>query len=236
MDLIIIIIEGFLIGLTLGSSCLISCLPVLMSYIASEQRGAKNGLFTSLLFSIGRLIIYIIFAILLGLLGVFFQGYINNFWFKLIFSIVLNSILIIYGFSISFGWELFPRFSKKACKIFTFKYKSPILLGILVGLSPCAPLFYVFAQAISLGAVNIILSIFYFSSFWIATTIWVIASGFSIGTISGFYTRVNEKEIENQKERQQKLDEKIERIRRIVGIALVIIAVYNIYMLFIGII
>lgn len=211
MDTATILLEGLILGLTVGTSCLITCLPILLAHITADHPGFKNGFLSSLSFSLGRLVAYLLYAILLGLTGYLLEAFLDSSsTIFIIFSLIMIAFLLLYGLSLVIGGTYFPWFSSKICA-FTHKNHSSLVLGILVSLFPCGPLFYVFGQAILLGANNLFLSLIFFLVFWLGTTLYISIAGVSIGGGAAFIRR----------------REKVERIRFISGLILIILGMFH---------
>ena len=77
-DVGMILLEGLILGLTLGTSCLVTCLPILLAHIVADHPGIKNGFLSSFSFSIGRLIAYSIYATIFGLTGYLLEDFIES--------------------------------------------------------------------------------------------------------------------------------------------------------------
>ena len=206
-----ILLEGLILGLTVGTSCLITCLPVLLAHISADHPGAKKGFFSSVSFSLGRLVAYIIYASIFGMTGYLLEEFLGSSTnLFIIFSLIMVSFLILYGLSLAVGEDYFPSLSKKVCT-FTTKYHSSIVLGLLIGLFPCGPLFYVFGQSIVLGAENFFLSLIFFLIFWCGTNLYLYIAGISIGGGAEYIRQ----------------PENVERIRRIAGFILIILGLFH---------
>lgn len=130
-----VFLELFIAGLTLGfGPCFLFCAPILFPYILAEGTTAKEGFRSTVVFLLGRLIAYGI----LGFVAVYLLNTLNiqNVYFKKItgFFIILIGIAYIFG-----------RAEHKICgflnKFLIGKLRfNMLILGLLVGLSPCAPL------------------------------------------------------------------------------------------------
>jgi sulfite exporter TauE/SafE len=108
----------FVTGLTLGvSQCLLSCTPMLVLYVAGTTDNWREGLKATLVFSLARLLAYVLLGTLAGFVGVHLVAYFREqaviTWIQLAaaaFVILKNNIL------------------------------SMALLGFLIGIVPyCAP-------------------------------------------------------------------------------------------------
>ncbi|MBM3255066.1 MAG: sulfite exporter TauE/SafE family protein [Candidatus Omnitrophica bacterium] len=135
-------ISFFVLGLLFGSGpCLVSCGPMLISYAAGRKKNLSAGLLFYSLFSLGRLFVY------LGLsLGIFFLGrfsvenMISGVLLRYIF-IIGGIFLILVGALLAIGKDL----KSKSCQYLYGNFierdrKSSLVLGLITGLLPCAPL------------------------------------------------------------------------------------------------
>ena len=210
-----ILLEGLILGLTVGTSCLITCLPVLVAHITADHPGVKNGFVSSVSFSLGRLLAYSAYAIIFGLTGALIEEFVESATnLFLIFSLIMVAFLLLYGLSLAIGEDYFPSLSRKVCS-FTQKKQSSLVLGLLIGLFPCAPIFYIFGQAVILGAESLLLSFIFFLIFWGGTNLYIFIAGISIGGSADYFRR----------------HEKVERIKRISGFILVFIGVFHLLQL-----
>jgi sulfite exporter TauE/SafE len=127
------------LGFGLGP-CLASCGPILISYIAGTKKNIPASLATYVLFSLARVVAYLILGILVFSLGKF----ITQTWLvglsRHIF-IIGGAFIILLGILTAFG----RRFDFKTCRFFEKNllkeyHKSAFLLGLIIGFLPCAPL------------------------------------------------------------------------------------------------
>jgi len=130
-----VFIELFLAGITLGlGPCFLFCAPIVSTFIFAKGFDHKEGLKFTLVFSIGRIIAYSI----LGLVAVAFFNTlgIQKNLFKHIAGVVILLILPIYdlGKDKNPFCNFLHRYINKKTGINTF------FIGLLIGLSPCAPL------------------------------------------------------------------------------------------------
>lgn len=188
------LISGFILGLSLSLYCSSTCAPIMVPLVATSHRGTKNGLFAGFSICFGRLLAYLIYAIIIGLMG---QLYITDVQKSFFINPFLGSLFVAYGFFLSFGRRLWPKKVHSACSQFGFG-KSSMAIGVLTGLSPCLPLIVALIYSFTLG---LALGIFFIIHFWLGSSILLILIIGTTGYISDF--------IRDQ--------EKIERIRRICG-------------------
>ncbi|HOK56256.1 MAG TPA: hypothetical protein PKV21_04380 [bacterium] len=117
-------LSGFLVGI---SFCGFHCCFLLFPVVIKESDNWKGGIKIASLFSISKIFIYGF----IGGLASYFGNYIQSIIQKEVFSYISGLILILIGILF-----LFP--SKKYVKV--FKTSTPIFLGIIEGITPCAPL------------------------------------------------------------------------------------------------
>ena len=133
----------FLTGLFLGfGPCLLSCGPLLISYIAATKENAGGGLKTYIIFSITRIFVYLLLGVLAGILGEWVLHRLYESQALKILFIIFGFFLIVVGFFL-----MIERFSLgQKCHLFIQQHllgkdtKNIILFGLLVSLAPCMPL------------------------------------------------------------------------------------------------
>lgn len=160
-------IINFILGLTTGVTCVTFCGLILVPHITLKFY--LSAVKVSLYFSISRLFLYLVLAMLafyLGKLIIQSQLYIN------IARTFMSIVIILYGSWIKFNW---PKFHFQI-KI-KHKYGSTFLLGLVAGVVTICPTLWV---AIVYAALmkTLLLSIVVILSFWSGTTIWIIFIGF----------------------------------------------------------
>jgi hypothetical protein len=136
----------FILGFSFGSGpCLTSCGPLLLSYIVGTQKRVAAGLFAYSLFSLVRIVVYLLLAILVFLLGRWaiegLIGGVSRYLFILggTFMVLLGTLVI-----------LSRRRDTKWCSFLKNRFlehdkKSIVLLGLLTAIFPCAPLMAMFS-------------------------------------------------------------------------------------------
>lgn len=193
---------GLVMGFGASLSCMASCIPVIVPFTAaSENPGITAGLSSGLLFSAGRLLSYI------GLIATFacIKAVIpTNGLLLLIASLLSGIILIFNGLQLTGSIKWYSSIGSIFCKQIS-ETRSPIYLGILTGLKPCGPLIAAIAFALTLNSI-IKISLFMFF-FWLASSILVLTLMIAGGQIA----------------KMVKSKIGINRLRRIVGVAMVLI-------------
>ena len=117
--------------------CLSFCAPIVLPLIAGTQSGWQKGLWSILAFSFSRVFAYIVLAVISY--GI---GHSIDISTNISLHIVIGSIIIILGVLMilnrSPDFKICNRFIRNP---FDNSLKAPIILGLLIGVSPCVPLF-----------------------------------------------------------------------------------------------
>ena len=121
--------------------CLATCGPILISYITATKKGPLSALWCWFIFSISRLFICVVLGALTGIIGsTLYQSY---YWEKQGFIIwFIGGIFIcLLGFLTMIGKNPPSKICQKLQHTFIKRdTKSVVVLGVIVGLFPCAPL------------------------------------------------------------------------------------------------
>ena len=122
-------LQGFFLGF---GPCLLTCAPIILPY-AGTKRTWQEGLFATLSFSLGRIIIYVILGGLFGYFGAFILKFYYSSGVYYYIQALLAVILILIGAAVLLGKETSFRF----CGV---EEGNMFVVGILVAISPCLPL------------------------------------------------------------------------------------------------
>ena len=126
-------IELFTTGFLLGfGPCLLYCAPVLLPYIVGTSDNWRQGLRTTLTFSIARLLAYGLLGTAAGLSGQFIGRFVQS---ASLIETLGGIIVAAMGVLMVLGKEAGPRL----CTLLRSE-GNPAILGFLTGLSPCPPL------------------------------------------------------------------------------------------------
>ncbi len=172
------VLEGFLLGLANGVSCLTACAPVLLPFVVGEGRSVRQSILPVASFLCGRLAGYLIFAVLAWETGKCIRGAPREGLAFGTIYLVLALVLAAYGF-------IAPR---DACAASGFRGRFaamtqrrpailPAVTGLLTGLSLCPP--FVAALAGATSQVSLLSSLVFFGSFFLATSLYVIPFPFA---------------------------------------------------------
>ena len=198
-------------GILLGNSgCFAFCLPIIAPLIAGTQKGWLNGLKSVLIFSLARVLAYIVLAIISVRIGqIVVRNYYESGWGQYIYLIV-GIVIVVFGVFIALSRD--SNFTHRFCihkNIFQNKLHSIAIIGLLIGFSPCIPLFGVLSY-IALESKTIPNGIFYAMCFGAGT---IISPLIPIGVLaSGLPDLI-------------KWNKVIEIIRRVCGIYLVYVGI-----------
>lgn len=133
-----LLLQAFVLGIIYGfGPCTISCAPVLVPIVMSTSKNYKQGLVYTLIFSAGRILVYMLLGMLMGILGKSLEFYLS--------SKVVGVFMALMGLALIF--RLHTRCLAPKVKI-TGLHMS-FVAGIIMGFSPCAPLLAALALAVA---------------------------------------------------------------------------------------
>ena len=134
------IASSFILGLSFGwGPCLVSCGALILSYIAGTGKNVSKGITTYLLFSVSRIFVYLVLGLAVFFLGrLIFERFFNLFRLVSIsggvFVISLGALMILGKGANLISCSFLHR------HILEKDSKSIIILGLIMGILPCAPL------------------------------------------------------------------------------------------------
>lgn len=155
--------EGFFLGLSLGVTCLGTCLPVILPYLFIEQRRLRSSFASILWFLIGRFIGYISFGAIAGALG----GQVPQSYREPITgtAYIVLATLIIYNALRKRRLE--PNCpAKKHAKFLSH----PILFGLILGFNPCPAFLIASGRAFESGGA--LAGALFFATFFVGTSVF----------------------------------------------------------------
>lgn len=120
--------------------CLSFCAPILLPYIAGTQKGWLAGLKVSLAFSLARIVPYIILSLISATFGSylisrFYQGRAAT-----VIYLAAGAFITLLGILIVAGKTLRLPFCQPAKRAGAEGVRQMVLLGLMLGFSPCIPL------------------------------------------------------------------------------------------------
>jgi len=171
------IIEGFLLGLSTGTSCIMSCYPLILPFLFSNIEELKKNNIKVLLFILGRFVSYILVGGIIGIMGFYALRYIPP-----EFQINLKRISwVLAGFLLFLNGIFFQFPELKLCtnlKLLKEQKISSFILGILAGMNLCPPFLVASARVFALPSNTplnaVIYGIAYFILFFLGTSIFIL--------------------------------------------------------------
>ncbi len=155
--------EGFFLGLSLGVTCLGTCLPVILPYLFIEQRRLRSSFTSVLWFLAGRFIGYISFGAIAGALG----GQVPQSYREPITgsAYIVLAALIIYN-------ALRKRRLEPNCpaKKHSRFLSHPILFGLILGFNPCPAFLIASGRAFESGGA--LAGALFFAAFFVGTSVF----------------------------------------------------------------
>ena len=165
-------LQGFLLGLSTGATCLAYCAPVLVPYLLGEAKSIRQTAWTLSRFMLGRLLGYLVFAVIAWLAGS---------WLGLLTErretlmgpmyILMAALLLWYGMlqpvAPCAGSALHGRAARLAQKRPSLL---PLLMGFFTGLNLCPPFLLAFAAAGEISTLEH--SLLFFLSFFAGTALF----------------------------------------------------------------
>ena len=134
------LVELFMIGITMAfGPCLFFCTPIVLSYIAGTQDSGRKGFKSVLIFSLSRAFICVLLGTLAGFFGEILTTTLDK--YGLTIYIIGGTFISLSGILILLGKNPNLHFCQISRK-YTVEndVRSSIILGIIIGLLPCAPL------------------------------------------------------------------------------------------------
>jgi sulfite exporter TauE/SafE len=176
-----VIIKGLALGFSAGIFCVGFCYPILAPLMLSKQEaGFKSAALSLGLFILGRLVAYLLFGAVFGLIGGMISA-IPSFRSTIlpIAYLVLGILMILYGIVTSFPhWAMCRSLDK-----YFQNRKSNLIFGFLTGINICPPFLLAITTATELG--KPLSGIVFFFFFFLATTVYLLPFLFS-GFINRF--------------------------------------------------
>jgi sulfite exporter TauE/SafE len=164
------LLEGFFLGISTGSLCLMTCTPIYLPYIMTSDRKLSKSLLAIVEISAGRFFSYLTFGALAGAAGANISSIDRNFY-----SSIANILLSIYLVLTVIRSDR----SEKKCHIpkAAAITRSGLLLGILTGINFCPAFLIALTQAVNLGGA--VSGILLFMGFFFGTTLYLIPLAFA---------------------------------------------------------
>lgn len=177
------IVEPFLLGITMGGYCAVSCFPFLLPYLlAGSKNKFSRKLYVFGQFLLGRLASYILFAVVVSFLAISSGP---------LLSLRINSILMIIA---SLLMIIFSLINTKIpfCQIKKLGAVSqgfPVITGFILGLNLCPPFLVALVNILEMK--SILYSCAYFFFLFLGTTVYLLPVVLVSATLnSDFFRRI----------------------------------------------
>lgn len=136
-----IFLSFFLLGFSFGAGpCLVACGPLFLSYSAGTGKGLARSALAYILFSFSRIAVYLALGIAIFLFGQAMTNYALGSFSRYLY-IFAGAFIVLLGFFIAIGKNFNHAFCHKIQGFLIKKdAKTIIILGMVIGILPCAPL------------------------------------------------------------------------------------------------
>ncbi len=163
------LIEGFMLGLSTGTICLLTCTPIYLPYLISEDRSLKKSFYKVMEISAGRFIAYLLFGALAGWLGSFLPQQQRTLFTGI--SYILLSVFLVLN-------TMRTHRAEKSCRIpgWMKLSNSAFLLGIFTGVNFCPSFLIALTKSFDLG--GMMGGILLFAGFFVGTTLFLLPLAF----------------------------------------------------------
>ncbi len=185
------LIWAFTLGLaTSFSPCLFPVLPSFLAFLTGTETSRKNGFISSILVTLGVLIVFVFMGILLqGFRNLFFDFFNPNYVkFRFAEGVVLVVLGMLYAGKKYIGGGVFSRFSDWTVNIIT-STENPWLGSFLIGLffavlaAPCALILFITVFTLIINSATVFNGILISTAFAIGTGIPFVLMGAVIPSI-----------------------------------------------------
>jgi len=178
-------LQGFLLGLSTGATCLAYCSPVLVPYLLGEGKSIHQTTLTLSQFMLGRLFGYLLFAVFAWLSGRYLTTLTDQSELFLgIIYILLAAILLWYALTTPSAPCALRSLHARINRL-TLRHSKllPLLMGLLTGLNLCPPFLLAFAAATETPTLEY--SLLFFLTFFLGTSLYFLPLPF-LGTFKRY--------------------------------------------------
>ena len=144
----------FLMGLSYGATaCMLSCMPFLSPILLANSRSISHAMAVVLPFSVGRVVSYILMAILASLSAQYVKSIIDN---PAISQIILGSATLIIAIVMFYrSYQNRPSAcSSQKPTISKTSVAAYFAMGLSISLNPCAPILTLIAAAANSASIS----------------------------------------------------------------------------------
>jgi len=170
--------EGFVLGISTGTVCFVTCAPIYLPWLMSEKKSLWRSLGKLMEISAGRFIAYILFGALAGYFGGKLEP-VSRSLFTGISYILLSIFLLLNVFR--------THREGKKCKVpkWAVMSRSAFLLGLFTGVNFCPSFLIALSSAVNMGGMLSGMQVFL--GFFFGTTLFLLPLA-----LSGYLTFLKE--------------------------------------------
>ena len=164
--------QGFLLGLANGTTCLAFCAPALIPFLMHEGQTVRQNLVTLIKFLGGRMGGYLVFGLLAWATGSLLLQAVG--YQALLIGIAYMGLAVVLLLAVLRRKAPAGGCAFEGARATLYRWPAflPIGMGFLAGLKICPPLLLAFADAASTG--TLIGSLIFFLAFFVGTSIYFI--------------------------------------------------------------
>jgi sulfite exporter TauE/SafE len=172
---------GIGFGLGFAGPCLLTCAPLVVTFIAGRKISFLQGTRDILIFLCGRFLAYLALGYIAGFSGTYLRMVATGV-FTLWLRLLGGAVIILMGIYVGIGQNVLNKICPARLSEVT-GISSLFLLGIIIGISPCAPLVGLLVE-LAIISKNGLDALLYALFFGLGTFI----SGFlALGVLSGIF-------------------------------------------------
>ncbi len=168
-----VVISGFSLGLSTGSWCLASCVPVALPYLVSQGESVRASGRAVAELAAGRLAAYLLLGFAAALVGTRIESSAIGKTLVAASMIALAVVMVAYGLK-----RNFPE--SPACERigrWTVVRRFPFAAGLLMGVNLCPPILLCMADIMSLN--NLLLGLLLALCFFLGTLVFLLPLAFA---------------------------------------------------------
>ena len=164
--------QGFLLGLANGTTCLAFCAPALIPFLMHEGQTVRQNLATLLKFLVGRMGGYLIFGLLAWATGSLLSGAAGYAGLLIGIAYIGLSALLLVAVLRKKAPAGSCAFKGARATLSRWPALLPVGMGFLAGLKVCPPLLLAFTGAASTG--DLASSLVFFLAFFLGTSVYFV--------------------------------------------------------------
>jgi hypothetical protein len=184
---------GLFLGLSSGVQCTVTCLPLLLTQLTGGNRTARDSMRISVLFSLGRLVVYFTLSVLLYFSFRAFSGALGNPIPESLTTTLMGAILIYYCFRALSRKKDSSCAAKPQAKLIRIPFTSMVVtpkpgrnwttlfLGIVSSMNVCLPLVALISISVASDLVSTFSSV---TLFWMGSSVYSFGLALALAGVS----------------------------------------------------